>query len=312
MALTLHADGVENPANRQRIAEAADLLGASYGIPGGGRLIAVENTPKASDVYGRPALRGTATLAFGHERHGLPRATLAAAVETVMIPTASRTVTTLNVAAAAAVAGWYVLHGSGPQARAAHPGRRWPAVLLAGDDHVEVGSSLRSAAAFGMQEVLLDGRGAGWFDGPHPRRREARAAARRHKNPLHVRRAPPGVTAGFGEIVVITPWGPGRPVSRERFSRGHRLAVVIGLAPEQVQAPPGVRIRVATLGLRPADCAPLRLVASIALAEIARQAGRPAGRAPAPASRWPAYEREVKLAASGELLILDPAELLDY
>lgn len=312
MALTLYADGVENPASRQRIAEAADLLGASYGLPGGGRLIAVENTPQASDVYGRPPLRGAATLALGHERRGLPRATLAAAEETVVIPTVSRTVNTLNVAAAAAVAGWYVLHGSGPQARAAHPGRRWPAVLLSGDDHVEVGSSLRSAAAFGLREILLDDRGAGWFDGPHARRREARAAARRHKNPLHVRRAPPGLTAGFGEIVVITPWGPGRPLSRERFARGRRLLAVIGLAPEQIQAPPAARIRTATLGLRPAGCAPLRLIASIALAEIARQTGRPAGRGPAPAPRWPVYERQVKLAANGELLILDPAVLLDY
>jgi hypothetical protein len=56
----------------------------------------------------------------------------------------------------------------------------------------------------------------------------------------------------------------------------------------------------------------LRLVASIALAEIARQTGRPTGRGPAPAPRWPVYQREVKLAASEELLILDQAELLDY
>jgi hypothetical protein len=312
VALTLHADGVENPANRQRIKDAADLLGASYGIPGGGRLIAVENTPQASDVYGRAPLRGTATLALGHERRGLPRATLAAAGETVVIPTASRTVTTLNVAAAAAVAGWYVLHGSGPQARAAHPGRRWPAVLLSGDDHIEVGSSLRSAAAFGLREVQLDDRGAGWFDGPHARRREARAAARQHKNPLLVRRAPAGVTDGFAEIVVITPWGPGQPLSRERLARGHRLLVVIGLAPEQVQALPASRIRTATLGLRPVGCAPLRLVASIVLAEIARQTGRPAGRGPVPGPRWPVYERKVKLAADGELLSLDPAALLGY
>lgn len=95
---------VENPASRQRIAQAADLLGAWHGIPAGGRLIAVENTPQASDVYGRAALRGAATLALGHERRGLPRATLAAAGETVAIPAASRTVNTLNVAAAAAAA----------------------------------------------------------------------------------------------------------------------------------------------------------------------------------------------------------------
>jgi hypothetical protein len=110
----------------------------------------------------------------------------------------------------------------------------------------------------------------------------------------------------------LAPWGPGRPVSRERLARGRRLAVVIGLAPEQVQAPPATRIRIATLGLRPTGCAPLRLIASIALAEISRQAGRPAERGPAPTPRWPAYRREVKLAAAGELLILDPAELLGY
>jgi hypothetical protein len=253
------------------------------------------------------------TLALGHERRGVSRAVLAAAAETVVIPTWSRTVTTLNVAAAAAVAGWYVLRGSGPQARAAHPSRRWPAVLLSGDDHVEVGSSLRTAAAFGLREVFLDDRGAGWFDGPHAERREARAAARWHKNPLHVRRAPVSFTAGFGEIAVITPSGPGQPVTRERLARGHRQVVVIGLAPEQVQAAaPGRRIRVATLGLQEAACSPLRLAASIALAEIARQAGRPAARQPAPVSRWPAYERDIKLATGGELLVLDPAVLLAY
>jgi SpoU rRNA Methylase family len=312
VALKLLADGVENPANRQRIADAAGLLGASCCTAVDGRLIAVENTAQASDVYGRRPLRGTATLALGHERRGVSRAVLAAADETVVIPTWSRTVTTLNVAAAAAVAGWYVLRGSGPQARAAHPGSRWPAVLLSGDDHVEVGSSLRTAAALGLREVFLDDRGAGWFDGPHAQRREARAAARWHKNPLHVRRALVSFTAGFGEIIVITPWGPGQALTRERLARGRRQVVVIGLAPEQVQAATAGRIRVASLGLQQVACVPLRLIASIALAEIARQAGRPAAPRPAPAPRWPTYERDVKLTTDGELVVLDPAALLDY
>jgi hypothetical protein len=53
VALKLFADGVENPANRQRIADAASLLGASCCAAPAGRLIAVENTVQASDVYGR-------------------------------------------------------------------------------------------------------------------------------------------------------------------------------------------------------------------------------------------------------------------
>ncbi len=312
MTLGLFADGVENPANRERIADAAYLLGGSVCTALGSRLIAVENTANAREVYGRPPLRGAATLALGNERLGVSRAVLAAADETVVIPTASRTVTTLNVAAAAAVAGWYVLHGSGPQARAAHPASRWPAVLLSGDDHVEVGSSLRTAAAFGLREVVLDDRGAGWFDGPHAQRREARAAARWHKNPLHVRRAHAGFTSGFEEIVVITPSGPGQALTRERLARGRRQAVLIGQAPDQVQAAATGRVRVASLGLRQASRAPLRLVASIALAEIARQTGRPSARRPAPARQWPAYEREIGLTTDSELLVLDPIMLLDY
>jgi tRNA G18 (ribose-2'-O)-methylase SpoU len=310
--LSFLADAVENPANRQRIADAARLLGGSCVAAADGRLVAVENTPQARPVYGRPPLRGPATLALGHERRGLPRATLAAATETVVIPTASRTVTTLNVAAAAAAAGWYVLRGSAPQPRAAHPAHRLPAVLLCGDDHVEVGSSLRSAAAFGLREVYLAGGGAGWFDGPHAQRREARAAARRHKNPLHVRRAPPGFLAGFDEVVLVAPSAPGRDLPRQPLTRGRRQAVVIGAEPQALEALCGDRLRVATLGLEPVPCPPLRLVASITLAEIARQAGRPTTPGPALARRGPAYERDLKLAADGELLILDPEILLGY
>src|SRR5262249_61384720 len=133
-------------------------------------VIAVENAPVARSAYVRRALLSDAPLALGHERRGVSRALLAAADETVAIPTLSRTVTTLNVAAAAAVAGWYVARGSGGQARRPHPERRRPMVLISGADHVEVGSSLRSAAAFGYREVFLEDRGAGWFEGGHHHR----------------------------------------------------------------------------------------------------------------------------------------------
>jgi SpoU rRNA Methylase family len=312
MGLKFLAEGVGNPANRQRIADAADLLGGSCTDAPDGALIAIENTPLASDLYGRRPLRGTATLALGHEQRGVSRAMLAAAAETVVIPTASRTVRTLNVAAAAAVAGWYVLHGSGPQARASHPARRRPAVLLSGDDYVEVGSSLRSAAAFGLAEVFLDDTSATWFDGPHAQRREARAAARRHKNPLRVRRASPGLAAGFDEIVVISPGLHGRPLRQQPLARGRRQLVVIGVPPPHPEVTAADRVQVATLGLRQADSAPLRLVASIALAEIARQVGRPASGKPVPARRPPVYELDVDLVADGELLMLDPDLLLSY
>ncbi len=312
MNLTLFPDGVQNPANLARIQDAADLLGASCSSHVCGRLIACENAPGAHTIYGRRPLWGNATLAVGNERRGLSRRTLDRANETVIIPTLSRTVTTLNVAAAAAVAAWYVLRGSGAQPRATRPETRRPAVLMVGDDHVEVGSSLRSAAAFGFRDVLLEDRGAGWFEGPTAVRREALAAARRHKNPLRVHRATLQSIAHFDEIVVVTPWGNGTPIHRERLAHGQRQLVIVGARAEDVSGIAPDRARLATLDLRPVQRKPLRLVASILLAEIARQVGRPR---PIPGRpRPPALEYRFALPAApdAEVLVLQASELLAY
>jgi tRNA G18 (ribose-2'-O)-methylase SpoU len=325
--LGLLADGVENPGNLERIADTARLLKAAVVANPSGRLIAVENVPGARSIYGRRAARESLTLAVGNERRGLSRRLLAQASETVQIPTASRTVTTLNVAAAAAVAGWYVLRGSADQARTTRPAARRPTVLLCGSDHVEMGSSMRSAAAFGCEEVLLEGDGAGWFDGDHAVRREARAAARRHKNRLRVHGFQLADTVRFKEVVAVLPHAEVdgeatttdvRPLARERIYAGRAQLLVIGVAAERLDELAdliGPRLRVATLGLSSEGPAPLRLVASIALAEMARQAGRlaprpeRAGREP----RAPRWERELELAApEGDVLELDPELLLEY
>jgi hypothetical protein len=97
-----------------------------------------------------------------------------------------------------------------------------------GDDHVEVESGLRSAAAFGFREVLLEDRGAGWFDGSGAVRREARAAARRHKNPLRIQRATLDNAARFEEIVLVTPCGPGTALQRERLTHGKGQLIIVG------------------------------------------------------------------------------------
>jgi tRNA G18 (ribose-2'-O)-methylase SpoU len=312
--LRLWCDGVENPANRERIEAAAHLLGGACVASCEGRLIAVENAPDARSIYGRRPQRETVTLALGHERRGLSRATLAAAAETIVIPAQSRSVRTLNVAAAAGVAGWYVLRGSGEQARARHPRKRLPAVLLSGADHVEVGSSLRSAAAFGFDEVFLEDLGASWFEGEHGRRREARAAARRHKNPLRVRPGSPAIAERFEEVVVIVPGGDGTPLSRARLARGARQLVVIGAEAERVvTSAPEARIVTLALALAPGRPAPLRIVASIALAEIARQVGSGLAPGPPARARAPRYEDELTTAvADDDALWLGPETLLGY
>jgi tRNA G18 (ribose-2'-O)-methylase SpoU len=311
LTLTLFADGVDNPANLARIEDAAQLLGVRCSPSISGHLIAIENAPDAREVYGRQPLRREVTLAVGNERRGLSRAVLAAADETVVIPTLSRTVTTLNVAAAAAVAAWYVMRGSGPRASAARPESRRPALLLVGDDHVEVGSSLRSAAAFGFRDVLLDDRGAGWFEGPAAVRREARAAARRHKNPLRVHRATLDSAVRFDEVVLVTSCGRGAPLQRERLTHGRRQLIIVGTQPGELATPASARVRVASLQLEPIERAPLRLVASIVLAEIARQVGRRRP-APGPRPRAAKYEKALELAPAGDVLLVEPYRLLEY
>lgn len=271
----------------------------------------MENAAGASEIYGRRPLRDDATLAVGNERRGLSPKTLAAADEVVQIPTVSRTVNTLNVAAAAAVAAWYVLRGSAVQARTARPDTRRPALLVVGDDHVEVGSTLRSAAAFGFRDVLLEDRGAGWFDGSAAVRREARAAARRHKNPLRVHRATRDDAARWAEIVLVTPSGPGTPLHRERLTHGSRQLVVVGARPDEMGPGFRHRVRIATLGLEPFESPPLRLIASILLAEIARQVGR-RGPVPGKPPRAPRYEKAIKLIPSGEVMFVEASRLLEF
>lgn len=311
MRLALLADGVENPANLARIQDVARLFGATCSTSTVGRLIAVENAPGSRDIYGRRPLRGDATLAVGNERRGLSRRMLAAADEVVLIPTQSRTVTTLNVAAAAAVAAWYVMRGSGPQRRARRPDARRPSLLVSGEDHVEVGSSLRSAAAFGFHEVLLEDRGAGWFGGSSAVRREARAAARSHKNPLRVHRATLDIASQYPEIVLVTPSGPGMTLQRANLARGNRQLVIVGVPSDEIDAGAAARARVATLGLEPVTSAPLRLIASIVLAEIARQVGR-RHPTPAPAARGPRYEKALVPIPTGEVLLVEVSDLLAF
>jgi hypothetical protein len=312
LSLSIFPDGVENPANRTRIEDAARLLGGCSSQSLAGRLIAVENAPGAQSIYGRKPLSGDATIAVGNERRGLSRRTLDRADEIVQIPTLSKTVNTLNVAAAAAVAGWFVLRGSGAQAQTGRPETRRPSFLVVGGDHVEVGSTLRSAAAFGFRDVLLEDRGAGWFEGPSNIRREAMAAARRHKNPLRVHRATLAAAARFDEIVFVLPCGCEVPIHRQRLAHGQRQLVVVGATAEDIEGIGLDRVRVATLGLETIERAPLRLVASIALAEVARQVGRRRALAGRPAIRPPVYDLGISLKEPSDVLLVNAATLLEY
>jgi hypothetical protein len=174
-----------------------------------------------------------------------------------------------------------------------------------------VGSTLRSAAAFGFHDVLLEDRDAGWFDGPASVRREAFAAARRHKNALRVHRATIDLASRFEEVVAILPWGDAPPIHRAPLARGRRQIVILGAEEAELQRLD--RVHIGSLGLQSVAGPPLRLVASIALAEIARQVGRRRPMPGRPAPRLPVYEAAIPLEPGEEdVFVLEAGRLLEY
>jgi hypothetical protein len=336
---------VENPANARALLDAAAMFGIpclfrdTRGLdarwdPGLGGplpvvdpdvplealapLVAVENAPGAASVYEAPRPRDGASVVVGNERLGVRGDLLRLVEQCVEIPMTGRGVNTLNVASAAAVALFYLLAGERrPMRQAAQPERRRPAVLLAAPtDHVEAGSAIRSAAAFGWRTIGLADRHQVWFGVPRAARTEGRAAARSHRNATRV--APMGTDhpLGFKRVVVAGARVDGPPLAGVDLAGGRDTLVVV---PDEDGvggvdwAVLGGQVEFARVAL-PTDTFPYRyrLVASIVLAEAARQIGRPVvtGR-PAP-RRGLAYESALDVAAAGAWEAVLPAELRIY
>ncbi len=154
---TLVGDGIENPYNAMTMQHAAMLfgggcafldrkdlattwpatfpdasppqtithqaLGAAYSP-----IIACDNDEGACEIYGfRPNAGARPAVIVGNERLGLAYRTRRLARQAVYIPMAARGIDTLNVAAASAVALYYLTHGSGAQDRAPRRAYRYPA-----------------------------------------------------------------------------------------------------------------------------------------------------------------------------------------
>src|ERR1044071_3914590 len=71
-------------------------------------IIAIENASRAEDLFRFRAPDGPLAVVVGNERKGISRPLLRRADRVVQIPIASRTINTINVAAAAAVALYYL------------------------------------------------------------------------------------------------------------------------------------------------------------------------------------------------------------
>jgi tRNA G18 (ribose-2'-O)-methylase SpoU len=344
----LIGDGLDNPANAKAVLDAA----AMFGVPclfrdsrrladrwslerGGQRLptvdtnelldqlapiIAVENTPDAASVFTTDLPAGGPSIVVGNERRGIRPDLLRAATRCVQIPMPGHGVNTLNVASAAAVALYYLLNASGRRSpRSSRPETHRPTVLLVGPgDHVEAGSTLRSAAAFGWRTVGIDDRDKVWFGTPRATRTEGRAAARSHRNPLRVVPMQTGAHTGFSRVVVIGTRADGPPLHRVNLAGGARTALVIpdegALGPDQDWQRLGGTLEFARVALpRPNFPYRYRLIASVVLAEATRQLGiRSTGR-PAHRPRNPlTYESTLTFGAPTDIDLVTPLELHEY
>lgn len=284
----LIGDHIENPGNAECLQATAALFGWEFGLVTGSEspaalartglpIIAIENAIGAEDLFRFRPPDGPVAVVVGNERKGISRSLLRRADHVVQIPVASATINTINVAAAAAIALYCLSRGRSARVatRASRTSR--PEVVLAGAiDAIELGSAVRTAACLGWTQLFVSDRGSTWFAADRVTRSLGRGAARRARNPIHV--LPLRGDQPFDDVCVISTRGGEAPLQRADLARGPRQLVVIadpaaGERPERDLARLGRQVRRVHLEIEPGGRQPFRSIASIALAEIARQVG---------------------------------------
>jgi hypothetical protein len=239
-------------------------------------ILAIENTCDAEELFKYRPPPGRLAVIVGNERKGISRSVLRLADRVLRIPVASAHINTVNVAAAAAIAVFHLSRArEGRIGANGGGGRGRPEVLLTGvTDAIELGSAVRSAACFGWRRLFIDDLRATWFATDRVTRSLGRGAARRARNPIRV--LPVREDGSFDEVCIVGACG-GEPLRRADLGRGPRQLVVIpdendGFD-EDSAARLGRNVRRVCLETEPGAARPFRLIASIVLAEIARQVG---------------------------------------
>jgi tRNA G18 (ribose-2'-O)-methylase SpoU len=274
-------------------------------------LIAAENIPNAADIYTYRLPPGVVrpALILGNESKGLRRRTHKRADATVQIPIISQNINCLNVAAAAAVMLAYLSQSPPlPYVRrtlSAVQRSRPGLLLIGGADHRELGSAIRSATAFGWDTVLLLDRYDAWYSADRAVRSESRGMARRGRNPIRVVPFAEDMVAAYRRIVVVTREAHRSSLFHLPLMGGDTLLVLPDEReqPEDWRMSPRARTEIiyASLPPIPAHLYHFRQTASIALAEAARQLGRPDSDGIYLRSRRDRYRRQA--AGREELLI---------
>ena len=266
-------------------------------------LIAAENLAGAQSVYSyRPPGFGSAALIVGNEAKGLRRRTRKQAHVTVQIPTPSRNIDCLNVAAAAAVMlAYFALEQPLPykQRSLAAIQRTRPGALLAGgSDHLESGTRFARSARFGWDRVFLADRGDAWYECDRRIKSEGRGTARRGRNPIKVLPYRVDGLSEYRRAIVFT----SRPGVRAPYQLpliGSDALIVLqdeadGSAPWRPPAGWPGDVTYASLPQVSLDRYHYRQMSAIALAEVARQLGEPASGGIYLHGRGDRYRREVK------------------
>jgi tRNA G18 (ribose-2'-O)-methylase SpoU len=246
-------------------------------------IIALDNLAGAEEIFGfKMPSSSMAAIIAGNERHGLSNEAQRSATSAVYIPMFSARLNTLNVAAASGVALYYLLRAPGGrlQSRNRPETRRPEIVLIGSNNHVELGSAIRSAGAFGWRRAIVEDRCSAWFGKDRVKVSEGRAAARSARNSIKLVNASAEKNYAFKSIIVISTVS-GVPLHRANLAMG----------PEQVLCLPdeervdvenenwsrfGSSVEFFKIEL-PAinrDNYHFRMTASIALAESSRQVGR--------------------------------------
>jgi tRNA G18 (ribose-2'-O)-methylase SpoU len=293
-------------------AEIEEDLHTLYGIA---HLVASENLPDSACVYNyRPPAQTTWGIVVGNEAKGLRRRTLKQADAIVEVPVLSKTINCLNVAAAAAVMLYY-LNQPRPlkyetKTLKAIQKRRPDLLLVSGKNPMELGSTLRSACAFGWQRVFLQDRGHCWYECDRMIKSQGRGAARRARNPIRVLPWDNDSQSEYQRLIVATVTPGNRNLWELPLITSSSLVVLADEAAGSYIPPATFQgeILYASLPLISAESYFYRQAATIALAELARQLGNP--QEPKTPRRRQSYRREVVAEETG--IILDMEDLLMF
>jgi hypothetical protein len=341
----LVGDGIENPHNARAMIGAATMFGADCSlldrkgiatqvecsvatleqvVSEHDMIIALDNQPGAKSVYGYrvPAESRNVAVIAGNERLGVSHSIVSSAHAMLCIPMVSRKVNCLNVASASAVVLYYLSNRfAAAMATRSQPQKRRPEILMiAGRDHVELGSSIRSACAFGWNRVFVEDRRNIWFGADHGLKREARAAARRAKNEIRVIPTSQHHQYKFQEAVIVA-CGKHQdrkgvhgavPLHKARLAEGpSQLIVLVDQSAFDISMIGDFSRFANKVQIAYLECGgsahehQFRLTASIAMAEIARQVGQKTPWKPTP--QEPLYESALRSIADeqGEIFTLE-------